>query len=246
MGMDFHGMAQQCAPNVAPQTLAAVVSVESSHNPYAIGVVDSALPRQPRSLVEALAAVRELVRQGRNFSMGLAQVNRHNLPRYNVSYEQIFDPCTNLRVGGQILEDCYRRALPVYGDEQASLRASFSCYYSGNFTRGFRPDRRGEPSYVQKVVLASHRPSPAVMVPAIADETGASTRPVAQRRTPRWNDPLLLGQGSDAAQATRDPAVAPDAVAIVEAVAPAVAADPASVDRRVPVNPSAPASALVF
>ena len=38
--LDFMVLAQQCAPTVAPQTMAAVVQVESSFNPYAIGVVE--------------------------------------------------------------------------------------------------------------------------------------------------------------------------------------------------------------
>ncbi|EPT7341098.1 hypothetical protein ACVR8P_005750 [Pseudomonas aeruginosa] len=41
--LDFMVLAQQCAPTVAPQTMAAVVQVESSFNPYAIGVVGGRL-----------------------------------------------------------------------------------------------------------------------------------------------------------------------------------------------------------
>lgn len=160
-------LATQCAPNVAPETMAAIVHVESSNNPYAIGVVGGALPRQPRSKAEALAAVAELERQGKNFSMGLAQINRHNLPRYGITYSQVFDSCTNLRVGGQILEECYRRAMPRREGPQAALRAALSCYYSGNFVRGFRPDKPGDPSYVEKVVLAAGRGTPQMVVPAI-------------------------------------------------------------------------------
>ncbi|MGP5829257.1 transglycosylase SLT domain-containing protein [Pseudomonas aeruginosa] len=47
--LDFMVLAQQCAPTVAPQTMAAVVQVESSFNPYAIGVVGGRLQRQPKS-----------------------------------------------------------------------------------------------------------------------------------------------------------------------------------------------------
>ncbi|MGV7193566.1 transglycosylase SLT domain-containing protein [Xanthomonas axonopodis] len=165
----------QCAPNVAPETMAAIVRVESSNNPYAIGVVGGALPRQPRSKAEALAAVAELERQGKNFSMGLAQINRHNLPRYGITYSQVFDSCTNLRVGGQILEDCYRRAMPRHEGPQAALRAALSCYYSGNFVRGFRPDRAGDPSYVEKVVAAAGQGSPQMVVPAIQSIAGQPT-----------------------------------------------------------------------
>ena len=56
-----------------------VINVESSSNPYAIGVVGGALVRQPKALDEALATVRMLEEKGYNFSIGLAQVNRYNL-----------------------------------------------------------------------------------------------------------------------------------------------------------------------
>ncbi len=56
-----------------------VINVESSRNPYAIGVVGGALVRQPKALDEALATVRMLEEKGYNFSIGLAQVNRYNL-----------------------------------------------------------------------------------------------------------------------------------------------------------------------
>ncbi|KFA29347.1 lytic transglycosylase, partial [Xanthomonas vasicola pv. vasculorum NCPPB 1326] len=38
MLLEFMDLAQQCAPTVAPQTMAALVQVESGFNPYAIGV----------------------------------------------------------------------------------------------------------------------------------------------------------------------------------------------------------------
>ena len=167
----------QCAPNVAPETMSAIVRVESSNNPYAIGVVDGALRRQPTSLDEAKAAVAELERQGKNYSMGLAQINKHNLPKYGITAEQAFDPCTSLRVGGLILADCYERALPRQQSEQQALHAALSCYYSGNFTRGFRPDVAGGTSYVQRVVAASSTPVQRTRtVPALE---GASPLPVA-------------------------------------------------------------------
>lgn len=148
----FEKLAAECAPDVHPTTLKGVVSTESSWNPYAIGVVGGRLDRQPRSLAEAVATARELERQGFNFSMGLGQVNRYNLAKYGESYETVFEPCRNLKAGSVILKDCFQRAKAQMGDDQQALRAAFSCYYSGNFTRGFRPDKAGQPSYVQKVV----------------------------------------------------------------------------------------------
>ena len=88
-----------------------VVRVESSFNPYAIGVVGARLERQPRSLEEAVATAARLEREGYNFSLGLAQVNRHNLaPQGLDSYERAFSACENLAAGSRILADCHVRA----------------------------------------------------------------------------------------------------------------------------------------
>lgn len=137
-----------------------VVQVESSYNPYAIGVVGGRLARQPRSLPEALATVRMLESRGYNFSLGLAQVNRYNLERYGIaSYAQAFQACPNLQAGARILAECNARAGGDWGK-------AFSCYYAGDFSTGYRH------GYVQKV-LASMR--------AGQDEPEAI--PVIDRRT---------------------------------------------------------------
>lgn len=123
-----------------------VVRVESSYNPYAIGVVGGHLVRQPKNLPEALATVRMLETRGYNFSLGLAQVNRYNLGKYGLdSYEKAFQECPNLQAGSRILAECYKRLGGDWGK-------SFSCYYSGNSVTGFRH------GYVQKV-FASMRKS---------------------------------------------------------------------------------------
>ena len=166
--LEFLALAQECAPTVAPQTMAAVVNVESSYNPYAIGVVGGRLARQPKTREEAIATAQQLELEGWNFSLGVAQVNRHNLPKYEITYAQAFDACINLRVGSKILEDCYVRASKRTPEPQAALQAAFSCYYSGNFTRGFKPDVAGKPSYVQKVLAsAGVTPQAIPVVPSI-------------------------------------------------------------------------------
>ncbi|HDS1667644.1 TPA: transglycosylase SLT domain-containing protein [Stenotrophomonas maltophilia] len=169
-------LAQQCAPDVSPLTMAAIVEVESSRNPFAIGVVGGKLPRQPRSKGEALAAVQQLKANGFNYSVGISQVNRYNLAAYGLTEETAFDACANLRAGSRILQECYGRALAkMPGQEQQALHAAFSCYYSGNFKRGFVPDRPGELSYVAKVVaragkIASAPPA----VPAVGVQPEAA------------------------------------------------------------------------
>lgn len=131
---DFVLMAQQCAPDIHPDTLTRIVHVESAFNPYAIGVVRAHLVRQPRSRAEAIVTARELERTGYNFSVGLAQINISNFQKYGLTLETAFEPCVNLRAGANILKDCFLRARQLHPerDEQTALRDALSCYYSGS------------------------------------------------------------------------------------------------------------------
>lgn len=134
-GMELLSCPEMAVPREVMQH---VVRVESSHNPFAIGVVGGRLVRQPKNLDEALATVRMLESRGFNFSVGIAQVNRYNLPKYGLaSYTQAFQVCPNLQAGARILAECYQR--------HKDWGKSFSCYYSGNPVTGFRH------GYVQKV-----------------------------------------------------------------------------------------------
>lgn len=141
------GMEMLACPNLAvsPEVMQHIVHVESSANPYAIGVVGGQLERQPKNLAEALATVQMLDTRGYNFSVGLAQVNRANLGRYGLdSYQKAFNACANLSAGAHILADCHAGAHGDWGK-------AFSCYYSGNFTTGFRD------GYVQKIYASINR-----------------------------------------------------------------------------------------
>ncbi|MGH8778103.1 lytic transglycosylase domain-containing protein [Paraburkholderia sp.] len=142
----FDGLARACAPNVDPSTLAALVRTESGFNPFAIGVVGGHLERQPVSLAEALATVRELDARGFIYSVGLTQVNNRNFAKYGETAATLFEPCRNLHAGAAILTECFARSSEAPVDRQIALRAALSCYYSGNFTTGFRA------GYVGKVV----------------------------------------------------------------------------------------------
>lgn len=188
--MDFLALAQQCAPAVHPQTMAAVAHVESGFNPFAIGVVGGRLERQPATKAEAVATAKALAEAGYNFSVGVGQVNRYNLPKYGLDFDSAFEACANLRAGASILADCYSRARGQFGDEQAALQAAFSCYYSGNFSTGFKPDFKGQPSYVQKV-LNSAGASQSVPVVAAPIPVIPTTRAKASPK-PRGDEPFRV------------------------------------------------------
>jgi len=107
-----------------------VVGVESSHNPYAIGVVNARLQRQPRNIEEAKATVQFLENAGYNYSVGLAQVNRSNFSRFKLNFDNVFDVCANLNAGGRILRECQNRA-SAQGYRENATHKALSCYYSG-------------------------------------------------------------------------------------------------------------------
>ena len=161
--LEFHALAQQCAPAVHPVTMAAIIRVESTFNPFAIGVVGGRLERQPTNKAEAIATAKALTAAGYNFSLGMGQVNRYNLSRYGLDYQSAFEPCANLKAASLILQDCYSRAKAKGMTDANALQAALSCYYSGNFSTGFKQDFKGQPSYVQKVLnsaavgVAGHR-----------------------------------------------------------------------------------------
>ena len=148
--IDFPAIALQCGPEVSTEVIQRIVTVESSFNPYAIGVVGGRLERQPKTKEEAVVTAEYLARHGWNFSMGLAQINRFNLEKYGLDYQSVFDMCSNLRAAASIYDECYNRALSTSDLVSARLKA-FSCYYSGNFSRGFMADGTGNTSYVERI-----------------------------------------------------------------------------------------------
>ena len=183
--MDFAELTQHCAPAIQPVTMAAIARVESSFNPFAIGVVNGRLVRQPVTREEAVATAVALERGGYNFSVGISQVNIHNLSKVGLDYESAFDSCSNLRAGAAILADCYSRAKASRSDEQQALRAALSCYCSGNFSTGFRA------GYVAKVVANVRPTSPQVAVSATpVFTTGSAPSPPHSLRSPSTATPV--------------------------------------------------------
>lgn len=124
----------------AKEIIPHIVKAESNANPFAIGVVGGHLVRQPKSIEEAIATANSLEDTGRNYSVGLAQINRSNFKSYGItSIDQAFESCRNLTVAADILLGCYKRA-------NSDWPKALSCYYSGNFVTGF------EHGYVRRVI----------------------------------------------------------------------------------------------
>lgn len=140
----FDDLAGRCAPNVSLDTLKALIKTESSFNPYAIAVVKGSV-KQPSTLSEALLTVNKLNKAGKNYSVGLGQINVSNFRRLGKTAEDLFDPCENLKATQKILQECYIRSSKQNQSEGKNLADALSCYYSGNFTTGYKEN------YVQTV-----------------------------------------------------------------------------------------------
>lgn len=214
------GMELMNCPNLAVpnEVMHHVVRVESSYNPYAIGVVGGRLARQPKNLGEALATVRMLEAKGYNFSLGLAQVNRYNLGKYGLdSYEKAFQACPNLQAGSRILAECHGRSNGDWGK-------SFSCYYSGNFVTGFRH------GYVQKIYAsmggASDKEGAAGAIEVIAKP---GRRAVAVTRHPSRSADVVAQRTASSGPVAAPVTPAPTSAVVVAPAAPAIATGTAAV-----------------
>ncbi|MGY8527596.1 lytic transglycosylase domain-containing protein [Paracidovorax citrulli] len=147
----------ECAPNVHPSTLSAIVRTESNGRMF---VLSDDGPRglpfserktmlrsiHPSSPGEAAAIAKDLIARGHLVGLGLTQVSSQNLRALGLTVEQALDPCTNLRAGAQILSSFYKTASSKFEDRQTALMAAISAYNTGSFQRGFSN------GYVGKVV----------------------------------------------------------------------------------------------
>jgi type IV secretion system protein VirB1 len=150
--MDWTPLMEQCASQIAPATMRAIVKVESASNPLAMNVNGRwRLGRQPRDLEEAKAWLRWLVARGHSVDVGLTQVNTANFASLGLTPDNAFDPCRNLAAGASVLQVAYRRMRAKEPDAQRALRQAVSAYNTGNAQGGFRN------GYVMRVESAAAR-----------------------------------------------------------------------------------------
>lgn len=129
---------QNC-PELQPQGIfEKIVRQESAGNPYAIGVVNGSLIRQPKNVKEAVATAANLEALGRNYSVGQHQINKQHFKRYGWQLEDAFDACKNAKAGREIFNQCHADAKKAGYSDLESTKAALSCYYSGDFKRGTR------------------------------------------------------------------------------------------------------------
>ncbi|KKW90885.1 lytic transglycosylase domain-containing protein [Sphingobium chungbukense] len=132
------GLASQCASGVAPSTIVAVVHTESKGYQFALNVNGVARqPARPTNAVDAARVARAFIAQGHSVDLGLGQINSNNMAALGLTWDNVFDPCTNIGAAGKVLAGNYHQVrdgrLP-----QEALRVALSMYNTGSTTRGFR------------------------------------------------------------------------------------------------------------
>ena len=140
------GLAAQCAPNVAPVTIAAVVQTESQGFELAINV--NGLGRkvaQPTSVAQAVEIGRSYVAQGYSVDLGLGQINSRNMKALGLTWDNVFDPCTNIAAAGAVISGNYH-SVSAGLHPQRALRIALSMYNTGSRSRGISN------CYVRRVV----------------------------------------------------------------------------------------------
>lgn len=141
----------QCAPFVAPSTMAAIVRVESGGNPLVI--LDNTTGRDyyPQTVQQGAAIIRHLLSIGHTqIDVGIAQVDTENFAAYGLTPSAALNACTNLRAGARILQDAYKMSAATYGPGQTALYHAFEAYNSGRLI--------GDPAYANHVLAAAGVP----------------------------------------------------------------------------------------
>ena len=147
---DITRLQSTCLPTAPLSTLRAVIQVESRGNPNAMqidfpkGLLKRwrlpegtlRLKRQPTNEREALDWLAYFQSYDIFVDLGLMQVSTAEAKRRGISPESLLEPCTNLRVGWQILEDAYQIEKKTYGPGQEALQHAISRYNTGDPRRG--------------------------------------------------------------------------------------------------------------
>lgn len=188
-------LASQCAPNVAPETVLAIIQTESSGEPFSLNVNGGQQPALQNNAADAAATARRFIAAGYSVDLGLGQINSRNMRWLGLTWETVFDPCTNVAALARVLTTNYN-AVIAGRDPQTALRVALSMYNTGSQTRGFRN------GYVAKVLgnagitqsaaagpsqrLAAVAPAPAQL---LAENVVLETPPIQARPAPppRWN-----------------------------------------------------------
>ena len=133
MPVAFLDLAQICAPIVAAETLAGVVSLESRFEPFAIRINSGApLSEQPTTKAEAIEIATSLVAERQDIQLGLGGIGTEELGKLKLSISDAFDPCLNLQATATLLDGYFRLAVTAGAAPNQAEQVMLQSYYGRN------------------------------------------------------------------------------------------------------------------
>lgn len=147
---EFNNFARECAPSVAPSTLAAIAQVESRFDPLAVHDNTTGETLHWQNQAQATQVVMDRLEARHSLDVGLMQINSRNFSVLGLTPDEALQPCTSLSVAANLLGSRYAGGNTA-DDEQLSLRRAISAYNTGDFTHGFAN------GYVRKVETAAQQ-----------------------------------------------------------------------------------------
>ncbi len=130
MPVAFLDLAQTCAPFVASETLAGVVSLESRFAPFNIRINSGRpLKTQPASKAEAIEIATSLATAHHDIQLGLGGIGVEELQKLKLSISDAFDPCLNLQATATLLDGYYRLAVKAGADPARAEEVMLQSYY---------------------------------------------------------------------------------------------------------------------
>lgn len=200
LGLALTALIEQCAPSVAPSTMAAIVQVESGGNPLAIDDDTTRRSYYPRDRVSAEALANRLIEAGHLLDLGIAQIDSMNFAHLGMNVHMAFDPCTNLRAGSVILSSDYAIAEARYGRGQIALHHAIGMYNTGRLDGGA--------GYIREVLAAARAHEQYAIMPRVVAEREA------KRSSVLVNVPVARHSSSRTTQKVLTPSRAPILVTI--------------------------------
>lgn len=130
MPIVFVDLAQTCAPFVASETLAGVISLESRFAPFNIRINSGRpLKTQPASKAEAIEIATSLVAEHHDIQLGLGGIGVEELQKMKLSISDAFDPCLNLQATATLLNGYYRLAVKAGANPARAEQVMLQSFY---------------------------------------------------------------------------------------------------------------------